>query len=96
MADVLGETLILDPLAFGGLEAVELVADWKAGEQIDITLLLDQFADGQPQAGAVAAPFPEAVIEAPADAGDVILLDFGISTGVAALYDGQPAPLADG
>lgn len=87
------ESLAFDPLAFESIEPVELVADWNAADQIDITLLLSQFAEASP--GAVAEQVPDAAVAAPAGAGDVILLDFGVNGGLAALYDGLPAPIID-
>ena len=38
---------------------------------------------------------PDAVVAAPVDAGDVILLDFGVNTGLAALYDSPLFPSTD-
>jgi hypothetical protein len=90
-----GDFSVFDPSAFLGLEAGQLVADWNAAEQIDITLLLNQFAETALGADAAATPILDSAVVGPADAGDVILLDFGVNAGLSALFDSQPAPLPD-
>jgi len=80
--------LSIEPAGLQGLEVADLVADWNAGEQIDITLLLEQFTDASEAELVIAdlSPLPAEM------AGDVIVLDFTTSGALTALYDDLAMP----
>lgn len=81
------ELVTIEPAALQGLEVVDLVADWNTGEQIDITLLLEQFAAPAVEQGDAPVQVELSVADVSPLPGDVIVLDLTVHGGLTALYD---------
>lgn len=87
------QPLVIDPSALAGLEAADLVADWNAGEQIDISLLLEQVAGSPANGAGTIVPDTPLVLE-PEGPGEIIVLDFGAGS-LSGLLDDVPTTQTD-
>lgn len=90
-----GKLVTIEPAALQGLEVVDLVADWNVGEQIDITMLLEQFAAPAVEQADVPVQVELEVADASSSPGDVIVLDLAVHGALTALYDDLPVSSPD-
>lgn len=93
MADK-SERLVVEHAALRDLDVVDLVADWHAGEQIDISLLLEMFEEpaGSQDDFSQAVTAAEIAPASGEAAGDVFVFDPMAHGPLSALYDDLTVP----